>query len=105
MIGTCRLFGCFGFLVGWPDSVDSILAYCVYMFKASLASSTMGGRLAAITFMAWSLGFPDPCRDFRAMKALEVWARAKFHGRDTRLPVSPGYVAAADIDFACSEFF
>lgn len=53
-----------GFPVGWPASVDAILAYCMLMFEAGLASDAMGGSLVAITFKAQYLGFPDPCRDF-----------------------------------------
>lgn len=42
-----------------------------------------------INFMAWSLGFSDPWRDFQDRKQLEGWAQAKTRGRDNRLPVSP----------------
>lgn len=40
--------------------------HCVHMFRLGLATSTLGGMLdlVRIMFVALSLGFLDPCRDF-----------------------------------------
>lgn len=78
-----------GFSLGWPASLDSPLAYCVFMHEVGLCRSMMGGRLAAMIFYSLALGFPDLCRDFRVWKALEGGAQAVEHRWAPSLPVSP----------------
>ena len=73
----------------WPIPIDHIMEYCVSLHRRGLATGTIRGKLAGLSFAAKVNGWPDSTSDVRIRRMLEGWARSTQVKGDDRKPITP----------------